>query len=244
MSQVSIGADKPRADVQISTDTVGRKAKSPREYSRSSLRHIFAGNMADRADPIILSSDSEDEDLRAAIALSLQNKNATIGGESNEHEGDGTRYTEDQGMPQTRQSGLAVLDRKQMEEERLERLAKRRLHTDNSVPPPKKRKVPADELSSQTKIAKPAGDCSSYAAPSLPFAKPVVKRTWAYGFPRTLKDIKIEEVLDRRNLQLAVLSSFQWDENWLLSKIDVSKTKLLLLAFAANHAQASFFAKT
>lgn len=75
------------------------------------------------------------------------------------------------------------------------------------------------------------------AATGLPFPKGVVKKTWVYGQPRKGDDIKIEEVLQKQHLQLAVLSSYQWDEEWMLSKIDIARTKLILVAFAANDAQ-------
>ncbi|KAL2164557.1 hypothetical protein VTH06DRAFT_3774 [Thermothelomyces fergusii] len=71
----------------------------------------------------------------------------------------------------------------------------------------------------------------------LPFPRGVVKKTWAYGQPRRGDDIKIEEVLQKQHLQLAVLSSYQWDEVWMLSKIDIARTKLILVAFAADEAQ-------
>ncbi|KAL2271708.1 hypothetical protein VTJ83DRAFT_1079 [Remersonia thermophila] len=78
---------------------------------------------------------------------------------------------------------------------------------------------------------------SSSSTRPLPFPRGVVKKTWAYGQPRRGDDIKIEEVLQRDRLQLAVLSSFQWDGEWLLSKIDISRTKLILVAYAAGEEQ-------
>lgn len=71
----------------------------------------------------------------------------------------------------------------------------------------------------------------------LPFPRGVVKRTWVYDQPRQGDDIKIEEVLQKQHLQLAVLSSYQWDEHWMLSKIDIMRTKLILVAFASDEAQ-------
>ena len=69
----------------------------------------------------------------------------------------------------------------------------------------------------------------------LQFPKVVVKKTWAFGFPRA-DDIKIEEVLERNDLALAVLSSFQWDVEWLLSKIDITKTKMIFVMQAKDEA--------
>lgn len=75
----------------------------------------------------------------------------------------------------------------------------------------------------------------------LPFVKGVVKRTWAAGQPLTDQDIKIEDIFKKDDLELAVLSSFQWDETWLLSKIDTSRTRLILVAFANSEAQVYMF---
>jgi hypothetical protein len=41
----------------------------------------------------------------------------------------------------------------------------------------------------------------------------VVKKTWAFGYDRQGDDIKIEEVLQKSDLELAVLSAFQLDAN-------------------------------
>ncbi|KAL2124163.1 hypothetical protein VTJ04DRAFT_528 [Mycothermus thermophilus] len=78
---------------------------------------------------------------------------------------------------------------------------------------------------------------SQAARGSVPFPRGLVKKTWAFGQPRRGDDIKIEEVLQKGQLQLAVLSSYQWDEEWLLSKIDISRTKLILVAYAADEIQ-------
>lgn len=78
---------------------------------------------------------------------------------------------------------------------------------------------------------------SSSSPNGLPFPQGVVKKTWAFGQPRHGDDIKIEEVLQKQHLQLAVLSSYQWDEEWMLSKVDLARTKLVLIAFAVDEAQ-------
>ncbi|KAK0711148.1 tyrosyl-DNA phosphodiesterase-domain-containing protein [Lasiosphaeris hirsuta] len=72
---------------------------------------------------------------------------------------------------------------------------------------------------------------------NLPFPRGVVKRTWAPSQPRLGDDIKIEEVLQKNKLKLAVLSSYQWDEEWMLSKIDLTRTKMVLIAFAVDEKQ-------
>jgi hypothetical protein len=63
----------------------------------------------------------------------------------------------------------------------------------------------------------------------------VVKKTWAFGHPRQ-DDIKIEEVFDRSELVLAVLSSFQWDMDWLMPKLDAPRTKLVFVMQAKEAA--------
>ncbi|KAL2022295.1 hypothetical protein VTK56DRAFT_5693 [Thermocarpiscus australiensis] len=148
-------------------------------------------------------------------------------------------------------SSFAVLgiDRKKMEEERLARLGKRkaselgdvrearpvqRPRTANAQPSPPSEsghvgKGKREELGSAASAKPPGSD--------LPFPRGVVKKTWAFGHPRQADDIKIEEVLQKHKLQLAVLSSYQWDEEWLLSKIDLARTKLVLIAFATDEAQ-------
>ncbi|KAI9810981.1 MAG: hypothetical protein M1827_005712 [Pycnora praestabilis] len=69
--------------------------------------------------------------------------------------------------------------------------------------------------------------------PSLEYPKGATKKTWAFGQPRD-EDIKIEEVLRRRDLDIAVLSSFQWDVEWLLQKLDIPRTKLILVMQAKD----------
>lgn len=187
---------------------------------------------ADNGDLLDLPSDADDDEaLRYAIALSLQDQQKPTPETSMPRET----------HPDTRQKtafGSLALDRKAMEEERLKRLAAKRPRDISGqdddvveVPPPKK-------VATSGSTGKPrAVDAGSSSRPSLQFPDGAVKRTWAYGYPRTADDIKIEEVLQKDRLELAVLSSFQWDDEWILSKIDVRKTKLLLVAFARDEAQ-------
>jgi len=84
------------------------------------------------------------------------------------------------------------------------------------------------------------GKNNNAGSSKLPFPHGVVKKTWVLGQPRRGDDIKIEEVLQRRELELAVLSSYQWDEKWLLTKVDISRTKLVLVAFGTDEKQVSW----
>ncbi len=164
------------------------------------------------------------------------------------------------------------LDRKKMEEERLARLSKRKAAElgEGVQPPSRPSQRPKTEdapplpsaaaalaKKQTTHPAKPTmappsspsatqlSSSSTPHQPPLPFPQGTIKKTWAYGQPRHGDDIKIEEVLQKQQLQLAVLSSFQWDEEWLLSRVDLARTKLVLVAFASDERQvrlsSSFF---
>lgn len=175
---------------------------------------------------IQIDSDSDgEEDLRRAIALSLQDADAV------KSQTDAQPEATPQPEPARNKVvfGALQLDRKKMEEERLQRLGKRPRATsdaESSQTPPAKRVLPQE---SKPKLQYPVG---------------TVKRTWASGYPRTGEDIKIEEVFKPQELQLAVLSSFQWDEEWLLKKIDIRKTKVLLLASAPDEQTVSIYTHT
>jgi len=72
--------------------------------------------------------------------------------------------------------------------------------------------------------------------PGVQYPNGTVKKTWAYGFPRS-NDIKLEEVLQKNDLDLAVLSAFQWDDEWVLSKFDLKRTKLIFVVQAKSTEQ-------
>ncbi|KAF0642838.1 hypothetical protein FPSE5266_08715 [Fusarium pseudograminearum] len=188
-----------------------------------------------RQDPFEVGSDmDEDEALRYAIALSLQEQE--LQGEQSSQIPCASTSTSRRNGDGSGGAGLGLLslDRKKMEEERLQRLAKRRRSpTDEDVTevPPPKRVTPC--------VEPPRTVAGSLPASLLPYPKGAIKRTWAYGYPRTPEDIKIEEVFQKDKLELALLSSYQWDDEWLVSKFDLRKTKLLLLAFADSEAQKS-----
>jgi hypothetical protein len=69
----------------------------------------------------------------------------------------------------------------------------------------------------------------------------VVKKTWVLGCERQGDDIKIEEVLQKNDLELAVLSAFQLDADWVMSKLD-GKTKVVWVLQAKDEAQVSYVA--
>ncbi|OAA46626.1 Tyrosyl-DNA phosphodiesterase [Beauveria brongniartii RCEF 3172] len=169
---------------------------------------------------ITLDSDSdEDEDLRRAIQLSLQDQNmndAAADASSDAGTFAHANHATFAGIP---------MNRKEMEEARLNRLGKRRRNSieSSTEEPAMKRLTP--QRSEQAESSQPR------------YLQGTVRRTWTRGFSKTSDDITIEEVLQKDDLQLALLSSFQWDEKWLLSKLNASKTRILLLAFAASEEQ-------
>ena len=199
-----------------------------------------------------MSSGDEDEDLRQAIALSLQDqangpeltlKDAIeLDSETEDdeavHTADNTqqgvhtiitkspqydaeaatgelagKLAESEGSKPTSSLSFLGIDRKKMEQERLAR--KRKV----SISPPPPRKIL--RTSPGLPIEGPElqlGSSKNFGPPVFPGG--TVKKTWAFGHTRTGDDIKLEEVLQRQDLNLAVLSSFQWDVEWLLAKIN------------------------
>lgn len=72
----------------------------------------------------------------------------------------------------------------------------------------------------------------------IQYPKGVMRKTWAYGYPREGDDIKIEEVLQKTDLELAVLSSFQVDPEWVSSKLN-PMTKVVWVLQAKTEAEVS-----
>ncbi|KAL9131998.1 MAG: hypothetical protein Q9217_000208 [Psora testacea] len=177
-------------------------------------------------------STSGDEDLQRAIALSLGKPDpvftsASAGAsihdaielasddeiDSEVHGHGNYRHGGLDRQPSITSRGIVGLNRKQMEEERLAR--KRRRSSSPRAP----LKIPRQE---------PAPcDCGL-------FLSGTVKKTWVLGHERVGDDIKLEEVLQKDDLQLAVLSSFQWDIPWLLAKMSMEKTKITLVVQAKD----------
>jgi Tyrosyl-DNA phosphodiesterase len=163
--------------------------------------------------------------------------------------------------------GILGFDRKKQEQERLARVAKRK--AERSPPPASKERKLATPglprkndsfrslalqaskskpLSSQPNIQnrqqvnaiqKPSERETPNPTPSIQFPRGVVKKTWVLRQARKGDDIKIEEVLQRSDLELAILSAFQWDMEWLFSKLDTSRTRLLLVMQAKDESTVS-----
>lgn len=207
-------------------------------------------------------SDDDDEDLRRAIELSKQdsshdqsspraplcisdNEEVLKPGASQKPQGSTDEQNTSQPM------GVLGLNRKQMEQERLARLAKRKLEDNPSIDEPEKKQLKmqtspkaqmktdldklSDTISSSTKPqpSRPGASTPS-PQPSVQFPSGVVKKTWVYSSPRLGDDIKIEEVFQKAGLELAVLSSFMWDMDWLFSKLDTRNSRFLLMMQAKD----------
>lgn len=193
----------------------------------------------DEVDLTGLSDDELDDDeaLRQAIALSLQDQELT-------KKAEGEKPEPKAAEPKGTAFGSLVLDRKAMEEERLKRLASKRPRPsdDDEGDVPASKKPATSKVVEKSSVSASALGLASKPKESnggrpLQFPDGAVKKTWARGYARQGDDIKIEEVLQKDDLQLAIISSYQWDDEWLMSKFSVPKTKLLLVAYAADDAQ-------
>lgn len=108
-------------------------------------------------------------------------------------------------------------------------------------------RMPRKEINQQTsnegKNAEKLPEVMSYRThqsnPSgIQYPDGVIKKTWAYGYPRQGDDIKIEEVLQKETLDFAVLSAFQIDSDWIRTKL-LDKTKVVWVLQAKTEAEVS-----
>ncbi|MCJ1484429.1 hypothetical protein MMC06_004600 [Schaereria dolodes] len=203
-------------------------------------------------------SEGEEDQIRQAIALSLQDQSSPPA-ESETCSSSNTAKeiidlcSDDDLVPSAGSrangigGGLLGLDRKVMEEERLARKRKAPISppaprevmkvTDSaSMPRSSHEEGKMVSISSQSRQtdrewfegSDTTFETTKVVATSLKFPNGAVKKTWAFGYARN-EDIKIEEVFERQDLTLAMLSSFQWDVEWLLGKIDASRTKMIFV---------------
>ncbi|XPS78745.1 hypothetical protein M3J07_010756 [Ascochyta lentis] len=173
-------------------------------------------------------SEGDDDDLKQAIALSLQDKACSSRPPT---EPTSAITAHQQSIPVTTtgsllsntesKPGAAVLDRKSMEEERLARLEKRRRKRSLSTERPFK---PAPRASALTAIKANTTNSSSQTDSELQYPRGVIKRTFATKFPRT-DDITLDELLEASIVNIAVISSFQWDAEWLSRKLSHTRVK-------------------
>lgn len=176
-------------------------------------------------------SDGEDEDLKRAIALSLEETRSV----------DFPAKPFEIGPPEpakpTNAIGSMGIDRKQMEQERLARLKRKRGQDPISPPPLRRTKSPPIERSTinilqattETSTRKPSN-------PSLQYPNGIVLRTWSSSYPDSPRSISFSSLVDAKNLQSALLSSYIWDFDWLFQQFETQRTKFLLVMHA-HHAQ-------
>lgn len=228
-------------------------------------------------------SDS-DEELRRAIALSLQDQvpvrqrnipsscetvdllseDDAHGAQPNQQSRSSAAVETPTVTPSTTTSSFLGLNRKVMEQERLAR--KRRA----SISPPPTRKsiklssplppkvstiVTHPTLTLNQQVSTPEQGESTVRTDGIKstnanatavgptFLDGVVKKTWAFGYGRE-EDIKIEEVLQSTDLKLAVLSSFQWNVEWLLSKLKRSTQLILVMQAKEDHIKRQYERET
>lgn len=200
-----------------------------------SMQHSPANASTNKA-VIDLTSDDEgedhDEELKQAIALSLQD--ATQSTESV------APATTDQQLSSVDTTSLAeltpqnvltsappaksapfVMGRKAMEAERLQRLAERKRKRTPSPDRPQKQMLKATE---PVIAGRSTSSASQPDTVVLQYPDGAIKRTFAAGYPRT-DDITIDEVLQASTVHIAVISSFQWDAEWMSRKLSPLKVK-------------------
>ena len=200
-----------------------------------------------------MSDSEEDTELKRAIALSLQEHMAQADSRQevidldSEPEKPADEPSKSPNQPDigpyTKQhlNCMLGLDRKAMEAERLARKRKR------LSPPPTQKAPKITHLQpdspaapiSNTHRRRDTTTSTSRSAVNpkikgLNFPHGTIKKTWALDHPRIGDDITIEEVLQRSDLTLAVLSSFQWDFDWLIPKLDARRTQMVFVMQAKS----------
>lgn len=199
-----------------------------------------------------MADSNDDPDLERAIALSMQEQDFSSTGQQKvvidlDSDNDTpavavaqkSQQVDAQQATRREVDTMLGLDRKAMEAERLAR--KRKLA---SISPPPTRKAPKIAHSQRSDIGIQSLDKPIKAIPpaisaspipkleGLTFPRGAVKKTWAYNHARTGDDIKFDEVLQRSDLTLAVLSSYQWDFDWLVRKLDTRNTQMVFVVQA------------
>jgi hypothetical protein len=204
--------------------------------------------------------DDSDEDLRRAIAMSLKGARQDTGVPDLLGPGSPSKPVE---IPETasnatpKPQGIFGIDRKQMEQERLARLAKRKAGSSPPAQPsPKASRLTEPDARLTGRVLSPQPPSNTHirsnftannstsrvqptARPVMQYPLGVVKKTHVAGKPRAGNDITIEEVFQREDLNVAVLSSFLWDIEWLFSKFSTKKTRFILMMGAKEEATVS-----
>ncbi|KAL6235992.1 hypothetical protein BDW75DRAFT_123752 [Aspergillus navahoensis] len=189
-------------------------------------------------DASVLDNAEDDADLKLAIALSLQGSAEQGDSSTSKSTSIHTlKQKEKEQAPITTSRAFLGLDRKKMEEERLARLTKRKAESPATEQRELKqpRTAPQPDAGS-ARVCTATKSATLPSVPSVQFPDGTVKETFALGHRRSGNDIKIEEVLQSSDLELGVLSSFMWDIDWLFSKVNLERSRLLLIMQAKDEA--------
>ncbi|KAJ5936920.1 hypothetical protein N7466_003370 [Penicillium verhagenii] len=189
--------------------------------------------------------DGADEEMRRAIAMSLQDS-PSIDTPEMDVEPAATEVPPESTLAKSSAPSLGFLglNRKQMEEERLARMKKRKPEDSGSPPPAKLYKTESSSTkpvlqSFSSSVSSSQASSEASPSPVRPTARPIiqwplgtVKKTHVMGSMRENKEILIEEVIQRGDLELGVFSSFLWDMEWFFTKCDTWSTRFLLIMHA------------
>ncbi|KAF3935532.1 hypothetical protein ABW19_dt0201730 [Dactylella cylindrospora] len=195
--------------------------------------------------PIIILDDSEDD---VTDVKGKESKKA-IKKEEQKQETKKEEVKQEEKKPIFTMLGL---NRAQMERERVARL-KRKEIDDGQASVPQAKYVKSIETPSFVSASKeqPASSTvgpskkspfmtlrdlqervANYVPRSTQYFDGVVKKTYIQGRERTPDDIKLEEVLQKDTLQSAVLSAYVWEFLWVLQKLKVGESDLVLVLHA------------
>jgi hypothetical protein len=136
-------------------------------------------------------------------------------------------------------AGIPGLDRRAMEAERLARMeAKQPKNTEQPSVTMQAKSNKRQRSISPPPTLRPVKKIKEQENTStlLQYPRGVVKKTWAFGHTRSTNDIKIEEVLEKTTLRTALLSAFQWDTNWIMAKLNLQQTRVIMVMQADNEA--------
>lgn len=251
--ELSLQTDQPTPATSADTvidlisdddDDLDAPQKIPSRPAISKLQQIKVENLAKsiRSNDESLVSRSMDNSTNIVAKPNVNTENAIL-------------------APRPSGSTLLGLDRKQMEQERLARLAASKPGQHGNEAESKKRKA---ELMSRDDASVPmvglivpvgtqgsklhtTGASTLYApnyasnraaSRGIQYPHGIVKKTWARGYDRDGSDISIEEVLQKDSLDLAVLSSFQIDSEWIMGKLN-DTTKVVWVLQAKSEAEVS-----
>lgn len=244
--------------VSAATATSSMTAMSDRPPPPKPTAGNVAIELSDDSDVTASPDASDDEDLRRAIALSLETD--AKGQVSADVDVIINTSPKQSHASSNTLIGFLGIDRKKQEQERLARLKRKR---DGTVSPPQVTRKPfagplapksidystlnvasASASTSASSVSLNPTSASQYKPPTstpqsstLQYPHGVVKQTWAFGHARSGRDIKIEEVLQPSTLKSAVLSAFQWDFDWLFPKMNTTRTSFVLVMQAKYDSQ-------